>query len=144
MAGKLAVRLDVREVVVVTEDGHGPIARPQSPQRLDEPLFVELLRGVACEVACYGDEVGALLVDFIYYSMQALGLRPVVEVDVSELDHPVAVELGCQPGQPELHWPDLHPARLHLPRVEQPAQERGGRGHPRPLRVTTGHDLDLL
>lgn len=73
-------------------------SRPQSPQRLDEPLFVELLRRVAREVACYGDEIGALLVDLIYYSMQALGLRPVVEVDVTELDQPVAVELGCQPG----------------------------------------------
>jgi hypothetical protein len=76
--------------------------------------------------------------------MQALGLRPVVEVDVSEPDKPVAVELGCQPWQPELHGSDLHPAGLDLLRVEQPAQERGDRGHPRPLRVTTGHGLDLL
>src|SRR5215217_7137140 len=102
--------LDVSKVVVVAKDGHAPIARPEAAQSFDEPPRVKLSGRVAREVAGYGDEVGALLVDLLDQPVQALGLRPVVEVEVAELDQPVAVELGCQPGQCKLHGPNLHPA----------------------------------
>src|SRR5215203_6439439 len=130
----------VSKVVVVAKDGHAPIACPQSAQSLDEPPSVELSGRVAREIAGYGDEVGALLVDLLNQPVQALGLRPVVEVEVAELDQTVAVELRSQPGQRERHGPNLHPAGLHLPRVEEPAQERGRRGDPPPpLRVAISH-----
>src|SRR5215207_11147928 len=132
--------LDVSKVVVVAKDGHAPIARPEAAQSFDEPPRVKLSGRVAREVAGYGDEVGALLVDLLDQPVRALWLRPVVEVEVAELDQPVAVELRCQPGQRELHGPNLHPAGLHLPRVEEPAQERGRRGDPPPpLRVAISH-----
>jgi len=103
-------------------------------------LSIEPLRRVAREVAGYDDEVRVLLVYPVDYSMQAFGLRPVIEVDVPHLDQPVAGELRSQLGQGQLHGPDLHPAGLHLPRVEQPAQEHGRRGYPSPpLRAATGH-----
>jgi hypothetical protein len=90
---------DVGEVVVVSEDGHAAVARAQTTQRLDEPLLVELSGRVAPEVPGYGDEVGMLLVDLVGDPVQALGLRPVVEVEVAELDDPVAVELRREPRQ---------------------------------------------
>jgi len=112
----------VSQVIVVAQDGHAAVARPQSAQRSGETLSVELLGGVAREVARDGDEVRPLAVDLLDHRAQAFGLRPVVEVEVADLHHAVAVELRRQPRQGERHGPDLHPAGLHLPRVDDAAQ----------------------
>ena len=84
---------------MVAEDSHTAVARPETAQRLDEPFRVELLRRVAREVAGYGDEIGLLLVNPLDYAVQTLGLRPIVEMEVAELDDPVSVELRREPGQ---------------------------------------------
>jgi hypothetical protein len=121
----------VRQIVMVAQDGHAAVVRPQGAERVDKTLRVELLGGVAREVARDDDEVRLLLVDLLRYPSQAFGLRPVVEVEVANLHQAVVVELRREPRQGERHVFDLHPAGLHLPRVDKAArtQERRRRGH---------------
>src|SRR5215217_4106412 len=135
LAQAAAHELDVHQVVVVAEDCHAAVPRPQGAQSLREPPRVEPLGRVAGEVSRYCDEVWSLVVDLLDQLAQALRPGPVVEVEVADLHHAVAVELGREPRQGERNGFDLDPTGFDHPRIDEASRSQKPR---RPCRLTAG------